>query len=80
MESIPRLSPAAVICLALLIVVVVNGGLILALRRGGEVNMLRRVVKTAKNPWAEHDSAISELRDRVAQLEPDEPEPLEPDG
>ncbi len=81
METVPRFSPAAVICLTLLIVVAVNAGLILALRRGGsEVDLLRRAAKAARNPWAKQDQTMSELRERVSQLESDGGEPPEPDG
>lgn len=83
METVPRFTPAAVIILTLLIVVVVNAGLILALRRGGthrQVDMLRRAAKAARNPWAEQDQTMSELRERVSQLESDGAEPPEPDG
>jgi hypothetical protein len=83
MDTVPRFSPAAVICLTLLIVVAVNGGLILALRRGGtqrQVDLLKRAAKAARNPWAEQDQTMSELRERVSQLESDRGEPPEPDG
>ena len=83
METVPHLNPAVVICLALLIVVLVNGGLILSVRRGGthrQIEMLRRAAKAARHPWAEQDKAISELRERVSQLEADEEVPREPDG
>lgn len=81
METVPRFSPAAVICLTLLIVVAVNGGLILALRRGGsEVDLLRRAAKAVRNPWAEQDQTMSELRERVSQLESEGGESPEPDG
>jgi len=83
MENLPQFSPAAVICLALLIVVGVNGGLILAVRRGGthrQVELLRRVAKAAKNPWFNQDKAFSELRERVSELELDQTDPSDPDG
>jgi hypothetical protein len=83
MESVPSLSPAVVICLALLIVVAVNGGLVLAVRRGGthrQVELLRRAAKAARNPWAEQEQAMDELRERVSQLETDKATPNDPDG
>ncbi|MFQ5921673.1 MAG: hypothetical protein ACE5M4_02420 [Anaerolineales bacterium] len=82
METVPQFSPAAVLCLALLIVVAVNGGLILAVRRGGtqrQVELLRRVAKAAKNPWVEQEKAMSELRERVAQIESEKANAPEPD-
>jgi hypothetical protein len=83
MENIPEFSPAAVICLTLLIVVAVNGGLILAMRRGGshrQVDMLRRAAKAARNPWTQQEEEMSELRERVSQLEPEEADPSKTDG
>lgn len=72
MESGPQFSPAVVICLAVALVIAVNGGLVLAVRRGGtqrQVEMLRRAAKAARNPWANQEKEMSELRERVAQLE-----------
>ena len=70
MESGPQFSPAVVICLVVAIVIAVNGVLVLAARRGGsEVEMLRRAANAARNPWANQEKEISELRERVAQLE-----------
>jgi len=72
MESGPQLSPAVVICLAVAIVIAVNGGLVLSLRRGGthrQVDLLRRAAKAARNPWVDQEQKMSELRERVAQLE-----------
>ena len=51
---------------------IINGGLILSLRRGGthrQIEMLRRAAKAARNPWAEQNKAMSELRERVSELE-----------
>lgn len=72
MDAIPKLSPAAVICLAILIVVAINGGLILAARRGGthrQADILRRAFNAARHPWAEQEKEMSELRERVSKLE-----------
>ena len=70
MESGLQFSPTVVICLVVAIVIAVNGGLVLAVRRGGsEVEMLRRAAKAARNPWASQEKEMSELRERVAQLE-----------
>ena len=72
MESGPQFSPAVVICLVVAIVIAVNGGLVLAVRRGGtqrQIEMLRRAAKAARNPWANQEKEMSELRERVAQLE-----------
>ena len=81
METGPHFSPAAVICLVLLIVVAVNGGLLLSLRRGGsEVELLRRAAKAARNPWAEREAQIDELRKRVSELESESADHSETDG
>ena len=83
METVPHLSPAAVICLVVLIVVAVNGGLFLAVKRGGshrQVELLRRAAKTARNPWAEQEQAMDELRERVSELESESANPPESDG
>ena len=82
MESGPQFSPAVVICLAVAIVIAVNGGLVLAVRRGGtqrQVEMLRRAARAARNPWADQDKEMSELRERVAQLEAKNGSSSEPD-
>ena len=82
MESGPQLSPAVVICLAVVIVVAVNGGLVLAVRRGGtqrQVDMLRRAAKAARNPWVDQEKEMSELRERVEQLKSESGSSSEPD-
>jgi len=82
---VPQFSPAVVICLALIIIVAVNGGLILAIRRGGthrQIELLKRVASVAKNPWSDQEKAMSELRERVSDLESEQTKrtPPEPDG
>ena len=82
MDSVPQLSPAVVVCLAIALVVAVNGGLVLAVRRGGaqrQVEMLRRAAKAARNPWVNQNKEMSELRERVAQLKPETGSGSEPD-
>ncbi len=82
MDSVPQLSPAVVVCLAIALVVAVNGGLVLAVRRGGaqrQVKMLRRAAKAARNPWVNQNKEMSELRERVAQLKPETGSSSEPD-
>lgn len=82
MESGPQLSPAVVICLAVAIVVAVNGGLVLAVRRGGtqrQVELLRRAAKAARNPWVDQEKDMSELRERVAELKAESESSSEPD-
>ena len=82
METGPQLSPAVVICLAVAIVVAVNGGLVLAVRRGGtqhQVELLRRAAKAARNPWVDQEKEMSELRERVAELKSESESNSEPD-
>jgi hypothetical protein len=82
MESGSQFSPAVVICLAVAIVVAVNGGLVLAVRRGGtqrQVEMLQRAAKAVRNPWVDQDKEMSELRERVAQLKAESGSSSEPD-
>ena len=65
------LSPATVICLALGLVVAINGLLILGLTRGGlqrQVELMRTAARTAQSPWKAEDDALGELHRRVAQL------------
>jgi hypothetical protein len=60
-----------VIVLTVLIVVGVNGILYLALRRGNEANMVdvaRKFLHNARNPWIEEDQALQELSRLVADL------------
>ncbi len=80
MDAVPRLNPATVICLAILIVVAINGGLILAARRGEthrQADMLRRAFNAARNPWAKQDKELTELRERVSKLENNQESPDE---
>lgn len=82
METGPQLSPAVVICLAVAIVVAVNGGLVLAVRRGGtqrQIELLRRAAKAARNPWIDQEKEMSELRERVAELNSENGSSSEPD-
>ena len=67
----PQLSPALVIILVIGIVVIVNGVMIVAARRGTairEIEMWRRAARTVRNPWAEQEQKMSELHERVADL------------
>jgi hypothetical protein len=82
METGPQFSPAVVICLAVAIVIAVNGGLVLAVRRGGtqrQVELLRRAAKAARNPWVDQEKEMSELRERVAELKSESRSNSEPD-
>jgi hypothetical protein len=65
------MSPGAVICLAVGLVVGINGLLILGLARGGwqrQVELLRRSASAAQSPWKAEDESLRELHRRVSQL------------
>jgi hypothetical protein len=65
------MSPATVVCLALGLVVAINGLLILSLTRGGlqrQVELMRTAARTAQSPWKAEDDALGELHRRVARL------------
>ena len=68
------LSPATVVCLALGLVVAINGLLVLGLTRGSpqrQMKMLRAAGRVAQNPWKKEDDALGELHRRVEQLSED---------
>lgn len=59
------------ICVTALIVVGVNAILYLALRRGkasGQIELMRRAVKTARQPWKSEDDDLEELSRQVEEL------------
>ncbi len=72
-------SPGVVVCLALGLVVGINGLLITALSRGGarkEIELIRRASQSAQSPFRKEDDALRELHRRVVHLsehQPDEP-------
>ena len=73
-SSLTNVSPATVVCLAVGLVVAINGLLILGLTRGTlqrQVNLLRTVASSARNPWKKDEEALGELHRRVAQLSED---------
>lgn len=60
-----------VIVLTILIVIGANGILYLSLRRGNETNMVnltRKFLHNARNPWQEEDQSLQELSRLVADL------------
>jgi hypothetical protein len=65
-----------VICLTVFIVVGINAALIVALRRGkeaGQIDLLRKAVGRARDPWAGENSSLKELSQRVAELQAKRP-------
>jgi|GEM_PF-2166248 len=71
-----------VIVLTAVIVIGINGLLYLAFRRGNEANMIditRKALQNARNPWQEEDRALQELSSLVADLKAQE-ETIPPDS
>jgi hypothetical protein len=66
---------AIIIGAALLLVIVVNVGLVIGLRRSKPADEVRKWLSAARrlgDPWAEEDEALRELRKRVAAFESDQ--------
>ena len=60
-----------VLCLVTLIVVGVNGVLLVSFLRGrrvGEIELLRKAAKTARNPLRGEQADLEELARRVAEI------------
>jgi len=69
------LSPATVVCLALGMVIAINGLLILSLTRGGlqrQVELMRTAARAAQSPWKAEEEALGELHRRVGELAEDQ--------
>jgi len=61
-----------VICLTLFIVIGVNAAIYAAVSRGktaGQIELIRRAARRAKDPWEEEDQALKELSKRVKNLQ-----------
>lgn len=64
-------APAIII----LVVVVINVGLIYALRSkntGEQLDLLRKAGQSARNPWQKEDARLKELSEKVAHLQKSE--------
>jgi hypothetical protein len=64
-------------------VLLFNIGLIFGLRSGAtqeQIEMIRKAVGRARNPWATEDENLDALRDSVAGLQPAESDPADEDG
>ena len=69
------MSPATVVCLALGMVIAINGLLILSLTRGGlqrQVELMRTAARAAQSPWKAEEEALGELHRRVGELAEDQ--------
>lgn len=77
-------NPGVVVCLALGLVVGINGLMIIALTRGGvrrQIELMRRATQTAHRPFRKEDDALEELHRRVSNLSVDPlDEPSQPDA
>ncbi|UCH59194.1 MAG: hypothetical protein JSV61_13370 [Anaerolineales bacterium] len=63
-----------VICLTLFIVIGINAAIYASIRRGntvGQIELLRKAAKRARNPWEDEDEALKELSKRVSELRKD---------
>lgn len=70
-RMLQNLSPGAVICLALALVLLINGSLILAFGRGrgrSQIQLIQRAVGAARDPWKAEREAAGELHRQVEQL------------
>jgi hypothetical protein len=63
-----------ILCLVLFIVVGINAAIFATLRRKneiGQIELIRRAVKRAQNPWEDEEEALKELAKRVGELKSD---------
>ncbi|HJW90768.1 MAG TPA: hypothetical protein VJ436_09020 [Anaerolineales bacterium] len=61
-----------VVCLTVLIVVGINAAFYVYLRKGneaGQIELLQRAARRARQPWENEDQALQELSKRVAALQ-----------
>ena len=69
---------ALVISITLVIVVLLNLGLYTLVKRRkntvGEVELFRRVMKKARNPWEDEQSKLESLAKQVAELKRESPQ------
>lgn len=59
----------------ILMVVVINVGLIFALRSKNtreQIDLLRKAGQSARNPWQKEDAKLKELSEKVSQLQKSE--------
>ncbi|MGA9533269.1 MAG: hypothetical protein WBR18_11180 [Anaerolineales bacterium] len=64
-------------------VLLFNIGLIFGLRSGAtqeQIEMIRKAVGRARNPWSSEDEALAALRKSVAGLKPEETDQAGEDG
>ncbi len=63
-----------VVCLTLIIVIGINAAIYVMLSRRnevGQIELLRRASKRARQPWREEDDNLQELSQRVKELRKD---------
>ena len=67
-----------VLILVIALVVVVNGLLVLAMRRGrtgGWIRLWQQAARRTRNPWGEEDASLKELSDLVEKLKDSDLQP-----
>lgn len=60
-----------VVCITLTAVAIINAALIAAFRRGneaGQIELFKRAVHRARQPWQSEEDAMNELSKRVEEL------------
>lgn len=73
---------ALIVIIVVAAVVLINVGLLYGLLSGStrqQIDMLRRVARRARNPWAAENEALRNLHGRVAKLGSPDRHPQDPD-
>lgn len=71
-----------VVCITVLVVIALNVGIYLSMRRGDEVttiSMLRNAARRARDPWQDEDEALKELSHLVSGFKERSPGRNQPD-
>lgn len=71
-----------VICITIFVVIALNVGIYLSMRRGDEVttiSMLRNAARRARDPWKDEDEALKELSHLVSGFKEEAPSRIQPD-
>jgi len=64
-----------VISITLILVIIVNAAIYVAVKRRkttGQIKLLQRAAKKARDPWGDENAKLEELSRRVAELRGDE--------
>lgn len=63
-----------VVCITLFVIIVVNAAIYVSFRRGNQstaIDMLRKVMTRARDPWEAEDQALQELSELTSQFRAD---------